>query len=50
MIGGVLFWLLGIDAAVLWGVVIGLLSLLPAVGAALLWIPAASPSWRPERF
>lgn len=40
-IGGVLFWLLGIDAAVLWGVVMALLSLLPAIGAALIWIPAA---------
>jgi predicted PurR-regulated permease PerM len=41
-IGGVLFALLGIDGAVLWGVVMGLLSLLPAVGAALVWIPAAT--------
>jgi predicted PurR-regulated permease PerM len=40
-IGGLLFWLLGIDGAVLWGVVMGFLSLLPAVGAALVWIPAA---------
>jgi len=40
-LGGLLFWILGIDAAVLWGVVMGLLSLLPAVGAALVWIPAA---------
>jgi predicted PurR-regulated permease PerM len=41
-IGGVLFWLFGIDGAVLWGVVMGLLSLLPAVGAALVWVPAAA--------
>ena len=41
-IGGVLFWALGIEAAVLWGVVMGLLSLLPAVGAAIVWIPAAA--------
>ncbi len=41
-IGGVLFWLLDIDGAVLWGVVMGLLSLLPAVGAAIIWIPAAT--------
>ena len=40
-IGGVLFWLLDIDGAVLWGVIMGLLSLLPAVGAAVIWIPAA---------
>jgi predicted PurR-regulated permease PerM len=40
-IGGVLFWLLGIEGAVLWGVVMALLSLLPAAGAAIVWIPAA---------
>lgn len=40
-IGGLIFWALGIDGAVLWGVVMGFLSLLPAVGAALVWIPAA---------
>lgn len=40
-LGGVLFWLLGIDAAVLWGVVMGLLSFLPAVGAAVVWVPAS---------
>lgn len=41
-LGGFLFWILGIDAAVLWGVVMALLSLLPAVGAALVWAPAAA--------
>jgi len=40
-LGGLLFWLLGISGAVLWGVVMGLLSLLPAVGAAAVWVPAA---------
>jgi len=40
-LGGILFWLLGVNGAVLWGVVMGILSLLPAVGAAIVWIPAA---------
>lgn len=40
-IGGVAFWLLGIDAALLWGVLMTVLSLLPAVGAFLVWGPAA---------
>lgn len=40
-LGGLLFWILGIDGAALWGLVMGILSLLPAVGAALVWIPAA---------
>ena len=33
-LGGLIFWLLGLHAPVLWGVVMGLLALLPAVGAA----------------
>lgn len=40
-IGGIAFALLGIGAPVLWGVVMALLSILPAVGAALVWLPAA---------
>jgi predicted PurR-regulated permease PerM len=40
-LGGVLFMVVGIQAAVFWAVVMGILSLLPAVGAALVWIPAA---------
>lgn len=40
-IGGVAFWLLGIQGAVLWGVLMAVLSLLPAVGAFLVWGPAA---------
>ncbi|WP_428102239.1 AI-2E family transporter [Candidatus Rariloculus sp.] len=41
VIGGTLFALLGIGAPVLWGVVMALLSIIPAVGPALVWIPAA---------
>ncbi len=40
-LGGVLFWILGIRAAVFWGVIMTLLSLLPAVGSGLVWGPAA---------
>lgn len=40
-IGGLSFWALGIEAALLWGVVMTFLSMLPAVGAAIVWIPAA---------
>lgn len=40
-IGGVTFWALGIEAALLWGVVMTFCSMLPAVGAALVWGPAA---------
>ena len=40
-IGGITFSLLGIQSAVFWGVVMILLSILPAIGSALVWIPAA---------
>ncbi len=40
-LGGLMFWVLGIQGALLWGVVMTLLSLLPAVGAALIWAPVA---------
>ncbi len=40
-LGGLIFWLLGIPGALLWGVVMALLSLLPVVGAGLIWGPVA---------
>lgn len=40
-LGGLAFWALGIHGALLWGVVMALLSLLPAVGAGLVWLPVA---------
>ena len=40
-IGGIAFALLGIGAPVLWGVMMALLSILPAVGPSLVWLPAA---------
>lgn len=40
-IGGVTFWLLGIEAALLMGVMMTIFSLLPVVGASLVWGPAA---------
>lgn len=41
-IGGVAFWALGLGAPLLWGVMMGLFSLLPAVGSAIVWVPAAA--------
>lgn len=40
-LGGLLFYLLGIQAAVFWGVIMTLLSVLPAVGSSIIWGPAA---------
>lgn len=41
LIGGVGFALLGIEGAAVWGLVMGILSFLPLVGATLIWLPAA---------
>jgi len=40
-LGAIAFWFLGLAGAVLWGAVMALLSLLPAVGAAMVWGPVA---------
>ena len=40
-LGGLIFWFLGIEGAVFWGVVMVILSLVPVVGASFVWIPAA---------
>ena len=40
-LGGLAFWALGISGALLWAVLMMFLSLLPALGAALVWGPLA---------
>lgn len=40
-LGGLIFWLLDIKAALLWAVLMAFLSLLPAIGSGLVWIPVA---------
>jgi len=40
-LGGLAFWYLDVHGAVLWGVLMAFLSLLPAIGAALVWLPVA---------
>lgn len=40
-LGGLIFWILDLPAPVLWAVVMAVLSLIPAVGAALVWAPFA---------
>ncbi len=37
---GFTFWLTGITSPVLWGVAVAVLALIPALGAALVWVPA----------
>ncbi len=48
--GGLLYWLLGIPNALLWGCLTALFSLLPVVGTGIVWVPWAiffflSGSW-----
>ncbi len=40
-LGGLAFWFLGIGGALLWAVLMAALSLLPSIGAALVWLPVA---------
>lgn len=40
-LGGIVFALVGLPAAVFWGTVMSLLSILPFFGAFLVWVPAA---------
>jgi predicted PurR-regulated permease PerM len=41
-LGGLAFWVLDVQGAVLWGVLMAFLSLVPAVGSALVWAPVAA--------
>lgn len=40
-LGGLMFWWLGLPAPLLWGVLMGLLAIVPVLGAFIVWIPAA---------
>lgn len=40
-LGGILFSLLGIEGALIWAVLMGFFSLLPAVGTGIIWVPVA---------
>ncbi len=41
LLGGLMFWYLGLPAPLLWGVVMALLAVVPVLGAFIVWIPAA---------
>lgn len=41
VLGGLAFGLTGIHAPIFWGVMMGFFSLVPLVGSALIWVPAA---------
>jgi predicted PurR-regulated permease PerM len=39
-LAGIAFWIAGIDGAAFWGTIMAILSILPGIGAALVWVPA----------
>jgi len=39
-LGGLIFYITGIEKALIWGVIMGGLSIVPAVGCSLVWAPA----------
>ena len=41
VLGGIIFWVLGLPTPLLWGLVMGLLSIVPVLGSFVIWVPAA---------
>lgn len=39
LLGGIAFWITGVQAPIFWGVMMGFFSLVPVVGSALIWVP-----------
>lgn len=41
LLGGIMFWILGIPSSLVWAVLMTLLSTIPMAGAFIVWVPAA---------
>lgn len=41
LLGGLMFWWLGLPTPLLWGVIMGMLAVIPMLGAFVIWAPAA---------
>lgn len=41
LLGGLMFWWLGLPAPLLWGSVMAIVAVLPVLGAAIVWVPVA---------
>jgi predicted PurR-regulated permease PerM len=41
-LGGLIFWLLNLPQPTIWGIVMGVLAVVPYLGAFIIWIPAAA--------
>ena len=42
LLGGLMFWWLGLPAPLLWGVVMAILAVIPVLGAFVVWVPAVA--------
>ncbi|MER9358587.1 AI-2E family transporter [Mesorhizobium sp. M0500] len=40
-LAGLMFWWLGLPTPIFWGLVMGLLAIVPVLGAFVIWVPAA---------
>jgi predicted PurR-regulated permease PerM len=40
ILGGLIFWWLGLPSPLLWGTVMALLAIVPVLGAFVVWLPA----------
>ncbi len=41
LLGGVMFWIAGVPSPAIWGLVMVFFSIIPMVGSAIVWVPAA---------
>jgi predicted PurR-regulated permease PerM len=41
VLGGLAFWAAGLDGAIFWGTAMTVLSIVPGIGGALIWVPAS---------
>jgi len=41
LLGGMMFWWLGLPTPLLWGVVMAIVAIVPVLGAFVIWVPAA---------
>jgi predicted PurR-regulated permease PerM len=42
LIGGVLYWAVGIEGPVLWGILIMIFGAIPGIGSVVIWLPTAA--------
>jgi len=41
LLGGLMFWIMGLPSPLLWGAVMGLFAIVPVMGTFVVWLPAA---------